>query len=83
MALNRELLGKLEERVRMAETLIRNLREENHRLQEQLDEMESATLGTETGNGVPLMQVETLLEERASVRTSINRMLNLLDRMSH
>ncbi|MEE8184345.1 MAG: hypothetical protein V3T95_03465 [Acidobacteriota bacterium] len=83
MALNRELLGKLEERVRMAETLIRNLREENHRLQEQLDEMESATLGTEIGNGVPLMQVETLLEERASVRTSINRMLNLLDRMSH
>ena len=83
MALNRELLGKLEERVRMAETLIRNLREENHRLQEQLDEMGSATLGTEIGNGVPLMQVETLLEERASVRTSINRMLNLLDRMSH
>ncbi len=83
MPSNRELLDQMEERIRRAETMIRSLREDNLRLKKQLEEIGSATLGTEEGSGVPLMQVETLLEERSSIRSSINRMLNLLDRMSH
>lgn len=83
MPSNRELLARLEERIRDAEALIRGLREENRRLKDQLEEMESTTLATEAQSGVPLMQVETLLEERSSIRSSIHRMLNLLDRISH
>lgn len=83
--LNFDTLQALEKRVREAESLIRHLRRENLRLTEQLEQARSAGIDAGVGDhdDLPAVDPEVLLEQRSRIRSSIHRMLNLLDRIEH
>jgi hypothetical protein len=83
--LNFEILQSLEKRVREAESLISHLRRENLRLAEQLDLFQAGGVdpGEESHHDLPAIDPQVLLEQRSRIRSSIHRMLNLLDRIEH
>jgi len=83
--LNFDILQSLEKRVREAESLIRNLRRENLRLAEQvgLFQVGGVDPGDESHDDLPAIDLQVLVEQRSRIRSSIHRMLNLLDRIEH
>lgn len=85
MPLNFETLQSLEKRVREADSLIRRLRRDNQRLTEQLEQIQAAEgdAGDEDHDDIPAVDLRVLLEQRTRIRSSIHRMLNLLDRIEH
>lgn len=83
--LNFDKLQNLEKKVREAESLIRNLREENQGLSEQLERFRSGGVHWEDDSRPDdaAVDLQVLLDQRSRIRSSIHRMLNLLDRIEH
>ena len=83
MALNFDTLQKLEMKIRAAETVIRDLREENRRLTAAIDPIDAGRNAGVHDGLIPVTDVRVLVEQRDRMRHGINRMLSLLDRIQH
>ena len=83
--LNFDILQSLEKRVREAESLIRHLRRENLQLADQVERIRAGGIdpGDESPDDLPAIDLQLLVEQRSRIRSSIHRMLNLLDRIEH
>lgn len=73
MPINFDTLQNLAGKIREAEALIRQLREENNDLRLQLERYRSGEIPVEDAG----------LEQRSRIRNSVHRVLNLLDRIQH
>ncbi|MCZ6669473.1 MAG: hypothetical protein O6947_00380 [Acidobacteria bacterium] len=75
MPINFDTLQNLAGKIREAEALIRQLREENNDLRLQLERYQSGE--------IPAVPFRAEMEQQSRIRTSVHRVLNLLDRIEH
>ena len=84
MPINFDTLQNLAGKIREAEALIRQLREENNDLRLQLERYQSGEIPVEeAGEEIPAEPFRAELEQRSRIRNSVHRVLNLLDRIEH
>ena len=84
MPINFDTLQNLAGKIREAEALIRQLREENNDLRLQLERYQSGEIPVEEpGEEIPAEQFRAELEQRSRIQNSVHRVLNLLDRIEH
>ena len=84
MPINFDTLQNLAGKIREAEALIRQLRDENNDLRLQLERYQSGEIPAEgAGEKIPAEPFQAEMEQRSRIRNSVHRVLNLLDRIEH